>query len=191
MRRVKSESLRFICAMSLLVYFGLRPAQSDDQAHSLSTKLAQAGAVGGTVGRGKKDLSGQPPASRKRSSPTKRSKPRKSTKKPKPVARPQVSKSPNISGTWSGWGTVSLRKTGQNTYSGTYSQTYRSQYGTISLRVNGRTVSGSWAEGTISAGRIVSARISSDGRSISGTYSRTKHFAGRTHGGASFSWRKR
>lgn len=94
---------------------------------------------------------------------------------------------PNIAGRWSGWGTIVLRRAGANRYTGTYSDTY-SGTGRLDLRVNGRRVTGSWGESNRSAGRILSGTISSDGRTIRGTYDRTVHFRRELHGAKSFRW---
>lgn len=94
---------------------------------------------------------------------------------------------PNIAGRWSGWGTIVLHRAGANRYTGTYSDSY-SGPGRLDLRVNGRRVTGSWGESNRSAGRILSGTISSDGRTIRGTYDRTVHFRRELHGAKSFRW---
>lgn len=177
------------CAALAVIGFCPSSAAAQPSEPSAVYRLVQAGSVGGVVGRGPKDLSGGPPAQKKpKRKPKRKSQPKR---KPKPFATPKKSNTPNLSGTWSGWGSVTLRKTGAGTYTGTYSQTYSSQTGVISLRFNGRTGNGSWGEGSLSGGRILRATVSADGSTITGTYNRTRHFAGRTHGATSFSWRRR
>ena len=122
------------------------------------------------------------------SKPAPKAKAKPKTRK-KPTAKPGI----NMSGAYSssGWGTVRLRRTGGSSYSGTYTTTYRAKTGSVRITFRGRRGSGSWGEGSVSGGWILSAVISPDGRTISGRYNRTRHFSGSTHGAASFTWRKR
>ena len=79
--------------------------------------------------------------------------------------------SPDLSGNWSGdWGTVTLKRIGPISYTGTYSDTYGKDTGKITFSLVDEKYEGKWWEGTFRLGTIT-LQASEDGRLLTGIWS--------------------
>jgi len=87
--------------------------------------------------------------------------------------RPRILPAPDLAGTWSGsnWGQVELIPGEDETYTGTYSDTYGKDTGRLRVRWSAQTrrFEGTWSEGAYRHGRV-SIRVLSGGKAIRGAY---------------------
>jgi hypothetical protein len=85
----------------------------------------------------------------------------------------------DLVGTWKsilhgGFGVIMLKKSGKNSYEGTYSNTYGKAEGRLRLTINRSTGKGDWSEGEGRKGTIYDVHISEDRRTIKGKWKTTK-----------------